>query len=93
MALPIITDDIVFQKISSPLGNVGSPFDKALANRDMIVTDFIKKISRKAREVAPGQSVILADSWGNEVQGYIKNNINALFPGMGGFASGGGPLS
>jgi hypothetical protein len=87
---PIITDDIVFQKISSPLGqSTGSPFDKALANRDKILVGYIKKISRVSRAVAPGQNVILSDAWGNEV----LSNIASIFPGMGGFASGGGPLA
>jgi hypothetical protein len=87
---PIITDDIVFQKISSPLGQSnGSPFDKALANRDKILTGYIKKINRRQVTLAPSQTVLLSDSWGNEVQ----SNIAAIFPGLGDFGPGGGPLS
>lgn len=86
---PIITDDIVFQKISSPLGNPGSPFDKALANRDKILVGYIKRINRLPRTLAPGQTVILSDAFGNEV----LSNISAVFPGMGDFGPGGGPLA
>lgn len=87
---PTIVDDIVFQKISSPLGqSSGSPFDKALASRDKILTGYIKKINRRSVLLVTGQSVILSDSWGNEVQ----SNISSIFPGLGGFASGGGPLA
>ena len=75
-----------FQSISSPLGD--SPFDKALCNRDKIVFDFIKKINRLQVEVAEGQSVLLSDEFGDEVIAECETT----FPGLGGFASGGGPL-
>lgn len=87
---PIITEDIVFSHISSPLGqSSGSPFDKALAMRDKILTGYVKKINRRSVLLVTGQSVILSDSWGNEVQ----SNIAAIFPGMGDFGPGGGPLA
>lgn len=85
--MPTITEDISFRVISSPLGN--SPFDKALCNRDKILMGYIKKINRLVVDVAPHQSVLLSDSFGNEVLA----NCAAIFPGMGGFASGGGPLA
>lgn len=77
MVAPIITKDIVFQSISSPEGN--SPFDKALANRDKQIVGYVQKINPNA----------LATSWGDEV----LDDIAALFPGMGGFGPGGGPLA
>jgi len=75
-----------FQRLSSALGD--SPFDKALCNRDKIVFDFVKKINRLEVEVAEGQTVLLSDSFGDEVIATCE----ATFPGLGGFASGGGPL-
>ncbi len=86
--MPDITTDISFERISSPLGSAGSPFDKALCNRDVIVAGFVKKINRLVRnDIAPG--VVLADEFADE----IVANCQATFPGLGGFASGGGPLS
>ena len=41
--IPAITDDISFQKISSPLGTA-TP-DGALCNRDKIMAGFVKKIN------------------------------------------------
>lgn len=77
MVAPIITQDIVFQQISSPEGN--SPFDKALAMRDKILVGYVQKINPTA----------LATSWGDEV----LEDIAELFPGMGDFGPGGGPLA
>jgi hypothetical protein len=85
--IPVITEDIVFQHISSPLGMPGSPFDKALAMRDQIVVGFIQKINRLPYRSLNGG--ILSDLWGNEV----KANNAAIFPGMGNFGPGGGPLA
>jgi len=65
-----------FQKISSPFGD--SPFDKGLSLRDRVVFGFIKKINPTA----------LAISFADEVEALNQ----AVFPGSGGFASGGGPL-
>jgi hypothetical protein len=87
MAPPLITDDIVFQHISSPLGNPGSPFDKALAMRDKIVVGYIQKINRSPYPSLGG--AILSDIWGNEVLA----GIALIFPGMGEFGPGGGPLA
>lgn len=75
-----------FQRLSSDLGD--SPFDKGLCNRDKIVFGFIKKINRLNVEVAEGQEVLLSDSFGDEV----ITQCETTFPGLGGFASGGGPL-
>jgi hypothetical protein len=75
-----------FQSISTPLGD--SPFDKGLCSRDKIVSGFIKKINRLNVEVAEGQEVLLSDAWGDEVISLCETT----FPGLGGFASGGGPL-
>lgn len=77
MTAPVITQDIVFQQISSPEGT--SPFDKGLANRDKIVTEYVQKINPSG----------VNNSWITEVQ----DDIAAIFPGLGGFASGGGPLA
>jgi len=79
MPIPIITEDISFQHISSPLGNPGSPFDKALCNRDYIVSAYIKKINPSYPKIS------LAD----EVMAQCK----AVFPGFGDFGPGGGPLA
>ena len=70
-----------FQRLSSPLGNSGSPFDKALCNRDKIVFDYY------SRKVATAFPVAL------EYATEVLADCEAVFPGMGGFASGGGPLS
>ena len=68
-----------FSTLSSPLGD--SPFDKGLANRDKIVFDYY------SRKIAPGNAKGAA--WRDEV----LTDVADTFPGMGGFASGGGPLS
>lgn len=78
-----------FERLSSDLGSSGSPFDKAICNRDKIVFGFIKKINRLNVELVPGQSVVLSDSWGDEV----ISTCETIFPAMGGFGPGGGPLS
>ena len=78
-----------FERLSSDFGSSGSPFDKAIGNRDKIVAGFIKKINRLNVELVPGQTVLLSDVWGDE----IISTVETTFPGMGGFASGGGPLS
>lgn len=75
------------QPLSSDLGD--SPFDKAVCNRNKILAGYIKKINRLSVELVPGQSVVLSDSWGDE----MIAECETVFPGMGGFASGGGPLS
>lgn len=85
--MPDITSGVSFQKISSGLGR--SPFDKAVGNRDKVVAGFTKKINRLSRAVAPDQNVLLSDVWGDE----ILENVDTVFPGMGGFGPGGGPLS
>jgi hypothetical protein len=77
MTAPLITQDIVFQSISSPEGN--SPFDKALANRDKQLVSYVQKINPNA----------LATSWGDEV----LSDIAEIFPGLGDFGPGGGPLA
>lgn len=88
MAGPLyITDDISFQKISSPLGMPGSPFDKALAMRDVIIAGFVKKINRLPYRTL--NNGILSDLWGDEIIAQRR----AIFPGMGDFGPGGGPLA
>lgn len=88
MPTPTVINDISFERISSPLGNAGSPFDKALCSRDVIVSGWVKKINRLVRaDIAPG--LVLSDNFADE----IKADCDAVFPGLGGFASGGGPLS
>lgn len=82
------TQGPAFQRLSSAFGSSGSPFDKGLANRDKIVFGFVKKINRLNRDVAEGQSVLLSDEFGDEVIALGAST----FPGLGGFASGGGPL-
>jgi hypothetical protein len=78
-----------FERLSSDFGSSGSPFDKAMGNRDKIVAGFIKKINRLNVQLVPGQTVLLSDSWGDE----IISTVQSTFPGMGGFGPGGGPLS
>lgn len=78
MAPPLITEDISFQHISSPLGMPGSPFDKALCNRDKIMAGYIKKINPSYPKIS------LADE--------IIAQCAAVYPGMGDFGPGGGPL-
>lgn len=85
--MPIITTEPMFERISSPLGNTGSPFDKALAMRNKIVAGYIKKINRTPYPSLSGG--ILSDLWGDETLA----NVAAVFPGMGDFGPGGGPLS
>lgn len=83
-----MTSGPAFQSISSPLGD--SPFDKALCNRDKIVFGYIQKINRLVRsDINSVTDPVLSDSFGNEVIAACA----AEFPGLGGFASGGGPLS
>jgi len=68
-----------FQRLSSPLSD--SPFDKGLCNRDKIVFDYYsRKIAPNNAKGASHRTDVLAD-------------CAATFPGLGGFASGGGPLS
>lgn len=69
------TEDIAFQRISSPLGN--SPFDKALCNRDKIVSGHVHIINKSA----------IAASFGAEIQAEGAT----VFPGLGSFGPGGGP--
>jgi len=87
MPIPNITAEPMFERISSPMGNPGSPFDKALAMRNKIVAGYIKKINRTPYASLGG--AILSDLWGDETIA----NCNAVFPGMGDFGPGGGPLT
>lgn len=68
-----------FSTLSSPLGD--SPFDKGLCNRDKVVFDFY------SRKVAP------TNAKGVSHAADVLADCAATFPGLGGFASGGGPLS
>lgn len=88
---PIITTEPMFERISSPMGNVGSPFDKALAMRNKIVAGYIKKINRTPYSNLPSGigGGVLSDLWGDE----SIANVVAVFPNMGNFGPGGGPLS
>jgi len=75
--MPVITEDISFQRISSPLGTA-TP-DGALCNRDKIMAGYIKKIN-------PNYAYIdLADE--------VIAQCETTYPGLGGFGPGGGPLS
>jgi hypothetical protein len=75
--MPAITDDISFQKISSPLGTA-TP-DGALCNRDKIMAGFVKKINPSFERIDWADTVI--------------TQCEDTYPGMGGFGPGGGPLS
>ena len=73
--MPSYTEDIAFQRISSPLGN--SPFDKGLANRDKIVSGYVNIINK-----APITLPLVTE---------IQDEGKAVFPGLGSFGPGGGP--
>ena len=74
---------VAFQRISSDFGT--SPFDKGLANRDVIVSGHINIINKLVRsDIAPG--IVLAEVFRNE----IKSLALTTFPGLGGFGPGGG---
>jgi len=75
--MPAITEDISFQRISSPLGTA-TP-DGALCNRDKIMAGFVKKINPNYAQIDMADEVI--------------QQCEDTYPGMGGFGPGGGPLS
>jgi len=78
MAAPQVTMAPTFERISSFYGSSGSPFDKGMMLRDRAVLDWVSKINK----FSPMRTLI------PEVEA-----LNAsVFPGMGGFGAGGGPL-
>ena len=77
MATPSVTTAPTFERISSSLGNPGSPFDKNLSLRDREVVEWVGKINK----FSPMVTLI------PEVEALYE----AVYPGQGGFGPGGGP--